>query len=315
MTESVSHVRTTALMGTVVRIEVIGQPRTDAERERRDVAVERAVEWFRAVECCCSRFDPNSEVRRLAGRVVEEMPVSAMLAGTMRFALALAEETSGAFDPTMGQLMEERGDNVEYRSRLPVAGTTTQSEPATWRDVLVHPQRHLITLRKPMVLDVGAIAKGLAVDLAARELQPLGNFAIDAGGDLYLSGTNATRELWRVGIRHPRADDEVIQTLRVSGAAVCTSGDYERAHTAAGDGEHHLLDPRNHQSATGVISATVVAPTAMVADGLATAAFVLGPREGIALLERHGVDGLIVASTLERHMSTGMRSYFVDSAE
>jgi FAD:protein FMN transferase len=314
VSESDAHVRTTALMGTVVRLEVIGHPRTDAERERRDTATDKALEWFRAVESCCSRFDANSEVRSLAGRVGAQMPVSAMLAGTMRFALALAEETSGAFDPAMGQLMESRGDNIEYRSRLPVDGTVAPNEPATWRDVFVDQQRNVITLLKPMVLDLGAIAKGLAVDLSARELRPLGNFAIDAGGDLYLSGTNAKREPWRVGIRHPRTADEMIQTLCVSDAAVCTSGDYERPHQSAGAGQHHLLDPRDRRSATGVTSATVIAPSAMVADGLATAAFVLGPRDGIALLERHGVDGMVITTTLERHMSTGMRSYFADAA-
>ena len=314
MSERDAHVRTTALMGTVVRIEVIGQPGTDAERERRNTAMDRALDWFRAVESCCSRFDANSEVRRLAGCVGAQMPVSAMLAGTIRFALALAEETSGAFDPTMGQLMESRGDNLEYRSRLPVDRTDALTERVTWRDVFVDQQRNVITLLKPMVLDLGAIAKGLAVDLSAQELRHLGNYAVDAGGDLYLSGTNAKHEPWRVGIRHPRSVDELIQTLCVSGAAVCTSGDYERPHHSAGDGEHHLLDPREMRSPTGVTSATVVAPSAMVADGLATAAFVLGPRDGIALLERHGVDGLVITTTRERHMTAGMRGYFAEAA-
>ena len=86
-----------------------------------------------------------------------------------------------------------------------------------------------MTLHRPLLLDLGAVAKGLAIDMAARELQPFENFAIDAGGDLYFGGCNAAGEPWSVGIRHPRGDG-LLDTLRVSDAAVCTSGDYERRH-------------------------------------------------------------------------------------
>jgi len=150
-------------------------------------------------------------------------------------------------------------------------------------------------LRRPLTLDLGAVVKGLAVDLAARELQPFRDFAIDAGGDLYLGGYNERGAPWRVGIRHPRNPGELIGTVDVSDRAVCTSGDYERTSP---DGRHHILDPRTGVPATSVASATVVASGAMLADALATAAFVLGPREGIALLDRLGLDGVIVTPEL-----------------
>jgi len=73
------------------------------------------------------------------------------------------------------------------------------------------------------------------------------------------------------------------------------------------DGEHHIVNPRTGGSPTDVASVTVVAPSAMVADALATAAFVLGPADGITLLERHGVDGLIVTAALERSETPGLR--------
>jgi FAD:protein FMN transferase len=149
------------------------------------------------------------------------------------------------------------------------------------------------------------VAKGLAVDMAARELEPFEDFAVDAGGDLYLGGRNPRGELWSVGIRHPRADRELLGVIRVSNCAVCTSGDYERARPGASGG-HHILDPRTREPADGVASVTVVAPTAMLADTLGTAAFVLGPVDGIRLLEQHGVDGLIVSPTLQRYATRGM---------
>ena len=108
------------------------------------------------------------------------------------------------------------------------------------------------------------------------------NFAIDAGGDLYLGGCNAAGEPWSVGIRHPRDEHQLIDTMRVSNTAVCTSGDYERrvagdSPSLDRDADHHIIDARTGLSATTAASVTVVAPLAIVADGLATAAFVLGP--------------------------------------
>jgi thiamine biosynthesis lipoprotein len=141
--------------------------------------------------------------------------------------------------------------------------------------------------------------------MAARELNPLEHYAIDAGGDVYVAGLNPDGAPWSVGIRHPRCHDQLIESLSVSNVAVCTSGDYERKDSEDG---HHILDPRTGVSANAVASVTVVAPTAMVADALATAAFVLGPIDGIRLLERHGVDGLMVTPALERYATRGMRS-------
>jgi thiamine biosynthesis lipoprotein len=171
----------------------------------------------------------------------------------------------------------------------------------------VDPARQTITVTRPLRLDLGAVAKGLAVDAAARELEPFRDFAIDAGGDLYLAGRNPAGEPWCVGIRHPRLDGQLVDVLHVSNKAVCTSGDYERRGPDGGDGQHHILDPRTGSSPLGVASVTVVADTAMLADGLATAAFALGPAAGIALLVRHDVDGLILTPNLERFETPGLR--------
>src|SRR5262249_32744131 len=161
-----------------------------------------------------------------------------------------------------------------------------------------------ITLHRPLHLDLGAVAKGLAIDMAARELGPLGNFAINAGGDVFVSGLNAAHDTWSIGIRHPRDERSLITTIRGTNVAVCTSGDYERK-SPIDPGVHHILDARTGESASEIASVTVIAPVAMVADGLATAAFVLGPDEGLALLERQGVDGLAVTTALERFETSG----------
>ncbi len=276
-------------MGTLVTIQVV--------KGSAEAAIGRAFEWFQEIERRCTRFDERSELMRLTLQPGVAVPASAILYEAVRFALLVAEETGGAFDPTVGHRMASRGFNREHRTGA--IARTQAAAGVNYRDVLLDADRRTITLGRPLTLDLGSVAKGLAVDMAARELEPFGDFAIDAGGDLYLGGLNERGEPWSVGIRHPRSENETIATLRVSNQAVCTSGDYERPQ--------HILDTRSGTPAGGVASATVVASGAMLADALATAAFVLGPGEGIALLNRMEVEGLIVTPGLERFETRGLR--------
>jgi thiamine biosynthesis lipoprotein len=293
-------VRAVPLFGTTVSIQIVGHGATPADRDARDAAIDRAFAWCRQVEAACSRFDETSELRQLCRTIGTPVTASDLLFEAIRFAIAVAEDTDGAFDPTIGAAMVARGFDRNYQTGARVEATPG-AETATYRDVRVDSRQRTIALVRPLLLDLGAVAKGLAIDLAARELRPFANFGIDAGGDLYLGGRNADEEAWSVGIRHPRLEHALIATVRVSDRAVCTSGDYER-RSAAGS---HLLDNRTGRPAAGVASATAIAPTAMVADALATAAFVLGPDRGLALLERHGVEGLIVSPDLARAQTAG----------
>jgi thiamine biosynthesis lipoprotein len=292
-------VRTDVVMGTLVTVHVV-RPGTDGTV---DAAIDRAFGWFREIEARCTRFSQQSELMQLTAHIGVAVPVSAILYEAVHFALMVAEESGGAFDPTVGHQMESRGFNREHRTRKIIRTAIPSDESVNYLDVRLGPDERTITLLRPLTLDLGAVAKGLAVDAAARELEPFKDFAIDAGGDLYLGGSNPQGEPWCVGIRHPRNADEVIDKLRVSNQAVCTSGDYERK---ALDGGSHILDPRTGGSPDTVASATVVASGAMLADALATAAFVLGPDGGIQLLDRLGVDGMILTPDLKRYETRGL---------
>ncbi|HYL39668.1 MAG TPA: FAD:protein FMN transferase [Bryobacteraceae bacterium] len=283
--------RSQVVMDTLVTMHVA--------RSGADAAIERAFGWFYEIEERCTRFDRQSELMQLTSRIGAPVPVSAILFESVRFALMVAEETRGAFDPTVGRQLEERGFNREHRTGETIHTAIASEDDVSYRDVHLDLERRTITLQRPLILDLGAVVKGLAMDTAARELQPFADFSIDAGGDLYLGGCNRDGAPWRVGIRHPRRDNELICLLRASNQAVCTSGDYERGP--------HILDPRTGTPVGSAASVTVVAPNAMLADALSTAAFVLGPAEGIALLDRMGVDGLIVTPELERYETPGLR--------
>ncbi|HEY0492337.1 MAG TPA: FAD:protein FMN transferase, partial [Candidatus Dormibacteraeota bacterium] len=178
-------------------------------------------------------------------------------------------------------------------------------EPAMDGDIVLDERLRTITLRRQLLIDLGAVAKGLAIDLAARELAPLVNYSIDAGGDLYLAGQGPDLG-WRVGIQHPGWPGALAGVLELTDLAVCTSGDYLRR--GAGADEQHLVDPRTGKSPSEAASVTVVAPSAMLADGLSTAAYVLGPEKGLALVAESGAEGLVLTPRLEKIATPGMQS-------
>jgi FAD:protein FMN transferase len=272
-------------MATLVTIEVV-----HGQGDGVQPAVDRALGWFATVERICSRFDPSSELRQLVASPRRPVLASPVLFEATRFALALAGLTRGAFDPTVGAALQGLGFDRHYvtgeRTPVPVPGR------GNFRDVRLDEAAGTIELRRPLLLDLGAVAKGLAIDLAARELAPFGDFCVEAGGDVFGGGLNAMGRRWRIGVQDPRDPEGLIGQLELAGQAACTSGDYERRSV---DDEHHLLDARTGRSAEELASVTVVAPTAMAADGLATAAFVLGRQHGARLLTEQGVAGLFVS--------------------
>ena len=295
--------RSAVFMDTLVTV----QAASDQPEAHFDARAEAAFAWFQRIERACSRFDPESELSRLCARVGDPAPVSPLLYEAVRFALAVARLSGGAFDPTVGHTLARRGFNRHYITGQTVNSPAAPPTAPDYRDVCLDPRAGTITLRKPLLLDLGAVAKGLAIDLAAKELDGFAHAVVEAGGDLHVRGRNAGGEPWRVGIRHPRQADAVIEILHVAEMAVCTSGDYER-RGPTGEG-HHLIDPRSGASVDAVASVTVIAPTAMVADALATAAFVLGPTRGLRFLDAQGVDGLIYSSALARYATRGLTRY------
>ncbi len=290
-------------MGTVVSVQVVGHGTSQRARRERTQGVARALAWFAHIESICSRFDAQSEVRQLSTQVGRAVPVSDVLFEAVQFALAVAEASGGAFDPTIGVRMESRGFDIAHRDGARVSSAIDVDRTTSYRDVAIDADARTITLHRPLVLDLGAVAKGLAIDTAARALAPFANFAIDAGGDMYVGGVNEHDLPWTIGIRHPRDSSAVFERVHLSDAAICTSGDYERPG--------HLLDPRADAAASALASVTVIAPSAMVADALGTAAFVLGPVDGLALLEHHALRALLITPALARVVTNAWR----DSAE
>src|SRR5581483_6833275 len=142
--------------------------------------------------------------------------------------------------------------------------------------------------RKKTRVNLDDIGKGYAVDRGVEILRRRGitNFMIQAGGDLYVGGRRGDRP-WRLGIRDPRGPtDRSFATIELSDKTFSTSGDYERFFMKGGRRYHHIIDPRTGEPARLSRSVTMVTDRAVIADALAKGVFILGPRDGLALLER-----------------------------
>jgi thiamine biosynthesis lipoprotein len=286
-------------MGTVAAVQCADPA---AAPQARDLA--RDV--FTDIDREFSSWRPDSALAavNLAAGSGQPIPVSPRFATVLGAALALCEESGGAFNPLVGPVMRAWGFNgAALRPARPSdAELAAATALADWRNIfppspnsspspIPSPSLSLALPRAGMSLDLGAIAKGYAVDLAWDRLKAAGhtNLLVDLGGNLRALGEAAPgRAGWRTGVRNPFIRDALIaRFLLRDGEAVATSGNYERFVEIDGLRHAHIMDGRTGHPVTGMASVTVIAPDAAAADGLSTALFILGPREGAVLLRRH----------------------------
>lgn len=293
--------RTRLLMGTTVSIEAAGPDRAALE-----TAVEAAFAEMARIEALMTPHRPESDVARLSAAATAAT-VAPETAEVIGYGLEIARRSGGAFDLTLGRLKELWGIEAET-PRIPAESEIAAALQGIGPDALAI-DGTLVRKGTPLLaVDLGAIAKGYAVDRAIAVLRGFGveSAAVNAGGDIRVLGSKRGRP-WRIGIQHPRKADGVLATLDATDRAVVTSGDYERFFERAGRRYHHLFDPRTGFPADRCQSVTVLAPGAMPADALATALFVLGPERGLALLAAYpGVDALIVGADGRIHRTPAL---------
>lgn len=298
-TEPVESLRRSRIvMGTVVEISAFGGPEADLQQ-----AVTDAFREMERIEALMSPRRADSDVARLS-QPVESLEVSAETAEVVALGLEVAAASGGAFDMGLGRL-KALWDIEGEDPQVPAAAEVEAALAGTGAGALRLEGRKVFKADPKLAVDLGGIAKGFAVDRAVALLAAAGvtHATVNAGGDIRLLG-DRQGEPWRIGIQHPRRPDGLLATLALSGGAVVSSGDYERFFEAGGERYHHLFDPRSGYPARACRSVTVVAPSAALADALATAAFVLGPAQGLALVEAFaGSAGLIVAADGGIHLS------------
>ena len=300
------------LMGTTACVRVWAADDTTADR-----AIDMAFDALTLVDRVMSIYKPNSEISKLNRTCPQTWTkTDPLLYDVLQHAIHIAQQTEGAFDPTVLPLMLLWGFYGEKTPQLPSPEAILNILPHIgYQHLNLHP--HLPEIRfdtSGIQLDLGGIAKGYALDLAAKQLREanIQTAFLDIGGNLLLFGNTHKQT---IGIQHPLHKDQLLGSIAIQNASVATSGGYEKFIDIHGQRYGHILDPRTGYPVSSLLCVTIVAPTATQADALSTALFVLGPQKAIAFLQANSqIDGVLVwqnNNQLYAHISPNLQPTFV----
>lgn len=294
-------------MGTVISQTVYGP---NARKAGGEVFVR-----IKNLEEIMSFNVPRGDIYRInqsAG--VKAVEIDGDTVKVLKTALLFAELSNGAFDPTIGPVVNCWSiGGVE--ERVPEAWELEKLAPlVNYRDVYL--DDHSAGLKNTgQMFDLGGIAKGYAGDAAAKIYRQngCGSAIINLGGNVMALGNKPDGSQWRIGIQDPRAGNgKIIGTVRVTDNAVVTSGDYQKYFIRDGKRYHHIINPRTGCPAeSDLISVTVIAGSSAAADALSTGAFVLGLEKGRELIGRYGeAEAVFITADKMIYVTEGLQGNF-----
>jgi thiamine biosynthesis lipoprotein len=271
---------------------------TDVEvyTNRNDVDLRWLVAWIKDKEATLSRFETTSELSRLNAQAGVWVSVSPLLWNLVEIGVAVARATDGLITPTVLHALVSQGYHRSFERGLDdgCIELDAQCVPSMAR-VELDVSRRAVRLPFGLGLDFGGLAKGYLADRLADEL---GTPAlVDFGGDIAVRGPNGDGTAWVIETE-PDARG-VPWTLLLESGGIATSGVERRRWTRAGKAYHHIIDPRTGRSAkSDLLRATVIAPTAAIAEGVAKLAVLVGLRSAIDFIDaREGLAALLVDET------------------
>jgi thiamine biosynthesis lipoprotein len=302
------HTLTFRAMSTPVRICFShDMPALAADFQRQ------LVQWIACFEARYSRFIAESIVGQInAGAGGDWMEVDEETGQLLSLCDEMYSLTGGVFDAAALPLLR-LWDWKASPPRVPDAGAISAARQLTgWEKIHRRPR----AIRLPtagMGIDLGGIGKEYAVDCVLRMARERGitNVLIDIGQDLRVCGHGPQKDAWYIGLEEPDRPGHCWTCVRLTDHAVATSGDYFRSFTHEGRRYGHILDPRSGQPVSnGCQAVTVIAPTCALAGILSTAAFILGPVQGLDLIQRHGgsVEACITTESA-RHQTRRFSNY------
>ena len=300
--------RSQMLMGTLVWVSAVAPYESDAQK-----AAAAGLAEIRRIEQVLSTWIPESELSRVnaaAGR--KSITVSQETIQILERSLEMNRLTEGNFNIAIGPAVEAW--NVSGEGRIPSQQELDEVRPLT-NLANLHINRTAQTVYlavSGMRVDIGGIGKGYAADLATEVMQKAGatGGVVAISGDIKTFGQMQEGKRFQFGIQHPgKPPGHLLARLELENEAVSTAGDYERFFERDGVRYHHILDPQTLQPARLSQSVTIVATKGVVADGLDTGIFVMGPDKGMALIESlPGVEGVIVGQDGTVFVSSGLEN-------
>ena len=293
------------VMGTTYTVKVVSDSREGQSAEAKAALQSLVQEALDGVDGSMSTYKPTSELSQFNdGPGATDVTVSEDLATVLQLAFDVNRRSEGAFDVTVGPLVERWG----FGAKGELEALPTDQEVAALLSRLGHDHLRFDadarTLRKDdaaLRVDLSAIAKGYGVDKAAEALRVAGhgNFMVEVGGEIRVAGTTEAGRPWRLAVEKPNPTERAVyEVVSLEDRALATSGDYRNFTVVDGTRYSHTIDPTTGRPVTHrLASVSVVAPTCAEADALATALNVLGPQRGFALAEREGMAALFLVGT------------------
>lgn len=290
-----------ATMGTTYSVKYVENDDID----QKLVAV-KVAQLIKFIDHAMSTYKEESELNTLNNAPVnEDFPVSSSLWRILLVADEVFQATDGAFDPTVGPLVDlwgfgpvETHDVIPAQAEIDALRTTIG-----FHHLKFLPSSQSVEKQANIRLDLSAIAKGFAAEQVAELLADMqvSDFLIEVGGELRAAGQNRGGEAWRVAIEVPAlARGGVQQIVSMRDVGVATSGDYRNYFEQDGLRYSHTIDPRTGRPIThNLASVTVIAQDATKADALATAYMVLGPQAALAMANRDSVAALFLVKSLD----------------
>jgi thiamine biosynthesis lipoprotein len=262
----------------------------------RDSEISAAIEsLLESVNASMSTYRADSEISRFnVAAVGEWIPVSQPFYSVLSSALLISEHSRGAYDVTLGPLVDLWG----FGSQFGVVNPPERSEVELLLETIGHDKlrrdsaNQSVMKTSTLQLDFSSIAKGYAVDQIAEwfNKQLIDDFLVEVGGEVRLSGYSARGDAWRIAIEQPDGSGRVAQALALTDTAMATSGDYRNYFEFKGKRFSHSLDPHTGFPVEhDLVSVTVLHPSAAMADGWATALTVLGSKEAIEVAQEQGL--------------------------
>lgn len=280
-----SFKRTLLLMGTRFEITVVAENQTEG-----DQYIDQAISEISRIEKVISSWDPSSETSLINTNAgVAPVKVSEELFNLIQRSIGLSKLTDGAFDisyASIDKLWKFDGTMTVMPSAEAIAKSV---EKIGFSNIEMDLDKRTIFLKqKGMKIGFGAIGKGYAADRAKQLLMDTGVVGgiINASGDMNTWGKQANGSNWQVAITNPMDKNKAFGLLPITNGAVVTSGNYEKFVTFNAKRYAHIIDPRTGYPTSGLLSVTVFAPKAELADALATSIFVMGKETGLHLINQ-----------------------------
>lgn len=283
-------------MGSDFEITVVAKTQLEADKQ---IAI--AINEISRIEALISSWKPTSEtsnINKNAG--ASPVQVSEELFSLIQRALQISNLTDGAFDisyASMDKLWKYDGSMAQMPSKEAIKKSVAK---VGYKDIVLDPKNSTVFLKnKGMKIGFGAIGKGYAADKAKKLLilNGVSGGIINASGDINSWGSKPSGSSWQVAITNPLNKNKAFAMLPIKDAVV-TSGNYEKYVTFNSRRYSHIIDPRTGYPSQGIISVTVFAPKAELADALATSVFVMGVETGIDRINQlKAVECIIITDT------------------